>query len=108
MSIKCEKVKKPTDVMHFTDTYVCRTKVEGDMRQSMGKPGQSRQAKFGEKGKSKKSKDAHLIHFIHPKVQKYIQKCLKFIQKYLKITFFPSFARPTFQNVITHRIFEIL
>jgi hypothetical protein len=37
----------------------------------MGKPVQSRQAKFGEKGKSK---DALLIHFIHPKVQKYIQK----------------------------------
>jgi hypothetical protein len=50
----------------------------------MGKPSQSLQAKFGEKGKSKKnififlffSKDAPLIHFIHPKVQKYIQKCL--------------------------------
>jgi hypothetical protein len=33
------------------------------------------------KGKSKKkyffSKDAPLIHFIQPKVQKYIQKCFK-------------------------------
>jgi hypothetical protein len=58
-------------------------------------------------------------------VQKYIQKCLKIapnvieinsipiiplfkLPKYLKITFFPSFPRPTFQNVITHRIFEML
>jgi hypothetical protein len=41
----------------------------------MGKPSQSRQAKFGEKGESKKnSKDAPLIHFIHPKVQKYALK----------------------------------
>jgi hypothetical protein len=65
--------------------------------------------------------DDPLMHFIHPKVQKYIQKCLKIapnvikikiplfkLQKYIKITFFPSFPRPTFQNVITHKIFEIL
>jgi hypothetical protein len=44
----------------------------------MGKPGKSRQAKFGEKGGKKYffSKDAPLIHFIHPKVQKYMCGCL--------------------------------
>jgi hypothetical protein len=69
------------------------------------------------KGKSKKKN--------HPQVQKYIQKWLKiapmslklivfqynsFIQtsKIYKNHFFPSFPRPTFQNVITHKIFEIL
>jgi hypothetical protein len=46
----------------------------------MGKPGQSGQAKFGEKGK-----DAPLIHFIHPKVQKYVQKCLKIAPNVIKI-----------------------
>jgi hypothetical protein len=60
----------------------------------MGKPGQSCQAKLGEKGKSKK-------------VQKYIQKCLKIAPNVIKINsipnnlkisknhFFPSFPRPT-------------
>jgi hypothetical protein len=45
----------------------------------MGKHGQSRQAKFGEKGEKGEIKDAPLmhVHFIHPKVQKYVQKCLK-------------------------------
>jgi hypothetical protein len=87
---------------------------------SMGKPGQRRQAKFGEKGnKHFFSKNATLRHFVHPKVQKYIQKCLKlivfqynsFIQtsKISKNNFFPSFPRLTFQNaIITHKIFEIL
>jgi hypothetical protein len=43
----------------------------------MGKSGQSRQAKFGEKMEKYNkmfcffSKDAPLIHFIHPKVPKY-------------------------------------
>jgi hypothetical protein len=79
------------------------------------------------RGKFKKkkdffSKDAPLIHFIHPKVQKYIQKCLKIapnvikinsspkLQKYLpvKITFFQVFQHQHFKNVITHKIFEIL
>jgi hypothetical protein len=69
------------------------------------------------------SKDAPLVHFI----QKYIQKCLKIalmplklivpysniiplfkLQNYLKITFFPSFPRRTFQDVITRKIFKIL
>jgi hypothetical protein len=52
------------------------------------------------------SKDDPLIHFIHPKVQKYNS----FIQtsKISKNYFFPSVKRPTFQNVITHKIFEIL
>jgi hypothetical protein len=60
------------------------------------KTGQSRQAKFGEKGgKVKKyfkfvfkyffSKDTPLIHFVHPKGQKYIQKCLKIAPNVIKI-----------------------
>jgi hypothetical protein len=67
-------------------------------------------------------KDSRLIHFIHPKEQKYIQKCLKKLHlmslklilfqyitpKISKNHFFPSFPRPTFQNVIMHKIFEIL
>jgi hypothetical protein len=62
----------------------------------MGKLGQSRQAKFGEKGEKYKklkhfffSKDARLIHFIHPKVQKYIQKCLKIAPNVIKIYSIP-------------------
>jgi hypothetical protein len=75
-----------------------------------------------EKGKKKVfffSKDASLIYFIHPKVQKYIQKCRKFHLMSLKLivfqynsfiqtskisknNFFPSFPRPT------HKIFEML
>jgi hypothetical protein len=31
------------------------------------------------RGKVKKKEDTPLIHFIHPKLQKYIQKCLKII-----------------------------
>jgi hypothetical protein len=43
------------------------------------------------KGKSKNklfsffSKDAPLIHFIHPKVQKYVQKCLEIAPNVIKI-----------------------
>jgi hypothetical protein len=64
----------------------------------MGKPGQSRQTKFGEKGRNGKSnkmflnlfsKDAPLIHFIHPKVQKYIQKCRKNAPNVIKINSIP-------------------
>jgi hypothetical protein len=60
----------------------------------MGKPGQGRQANSEKKGKSKKnkiknvfifSKDAPLIHFIHHKVQPYIQKCLKIAPNVIKI-----------------------
>jgi hypothetical protein len=70
------------------------------------------------KGKVKEffSKDAPLIHLIHPKVQKYIQKCLKIAPMSLKLIVFqyndfaqtskisknhcfPSVKRPTFQNV---------
>jgi hypothetical protein len=56
----------------------------------MGKPGQSRQAKFGEKVKILNfSKDDPLIHFIHPKVQKYIQNCLKVSPNVIKINSIP-------------------
>jgi hypothetical protein len=62
----------------------------------MGKPGRSRQAKFGEKGKSKKkqklflfSKYAPLIHFIHPKVHKYIQMCPKIAPNVIKMNSIP-------------------
>jgi hypothetical protein len=60
----------------------------------MGKPGQSRQEKFGRKGeKFKKNiffcKDAPPIHFIHPKAQKYIQKCLKIAPNVIKINSIP-------------------
>jgi hypothetical protein len=64
------------------------------------------------------SKDAPWIHFIHPKVQKIAPNVIKInstgnsniipLFKLKKITFFPRFPRPTFQNVITHKIFEIL
>jgi hypothetical protein len=40
------------------------------------------------KGKSF-SKDAPLIHFIHPKVQKYIQKCLTITPNIIKINSIP-------------------
>jgi hypothetical protein len=49
------------------------------------------------------SKDGPSIQFIHPNVQKYIQKCLKIAPNVIK-----HFPRPTFQNVITRKIFEIL
>jgi hypothetical protein len=81
----------------------------------MGKPGQSRQGKV--KKKKMLSEDAPLIYFIHPKVQKYIQKCLKIAPMSLKLIVFQYnsfiqtskihvsknhfFPRPTFQNVIT-------
>jgi hypothetical protein len=46
------------------------------------------------RGKSKKkyyffSKDAPLIHFIHPNVQKYVQKCLKIAPNVIKINIIP-------------------
>jgi hypothetical protein len=53
----------------------------------------SRQAKFGENGGKVKnffSKDAPLIHFIHPKVQKYIQKCLQIAPNVIKINSIPK------------------
>jgi hypothetical protein len=78
--------------------------------------------KIRKKGKVKKpkqniflSKDAPLIHFIHPKVQKYIQKWLKIapnvikinsipyiiplfkLQKYVKISFFQVFQDQHFK-----------
>jgi hypothetical protein len=47
----------------------------------MGKPGQSRQAKLGEKGvKVKKVKMPLLIHFIHPKVKVKLK-----VQKYIAL-----------------------
>jgi hypothetical protein len=36
------------------------------------------------------SKDVPLIHFIHPKVQKYIQKCLKIAPNVIKINNVPN------------------
>jgi hypothetical protein len=53
----------------------------------MGKPGQSRQAKFVEKGEVKK-KFFFLVK-MHPKVQKYIQKCLKIAPNVIKINSIP-------------------
>jgi hypothetical protein len=48
----------------------------------MGKPNQvARQ----NSEKKRKSKDAPLIHFIHPEVQKYIQKSLKIAPNVIKI-----------------------
>jgi hypothetical protein len=43
------------------------------------------------KGKSNKKicKDAPLIHFIHPKVQKYVEKCLKIAPNVIKINSIP-------------------
>jgi hypothetical protein len=47
----------------------------------MGKPGKVARQNF-----FFFSKDAPLIHFIHPKVQKYIQKCPKIAPNVIKIS----------------------
>jgi hypothetical protein len=71
----------------------------------MGELCQSRQAKFGEKGEKYKnkiffSKDAPLIHFIHPEVQKYVQKCLKIAPNVIKINSIPiEFLCSNFKNI---------
>jgi hypothetical protein len=41
------------------------------------------------KVKKKRSKDAPLMHFIHPKVQKYVQKCLRIAPNVTKIISIP-------------------
>jgi hypothetical protein len=60
----------------------------------MGNPAKVARQNSEKNGKSKKnyyffSNDAPLIHFIHPKVQKYIQKCLKIAPNVIKINSIP-------------------
>jgi hypothetical protein len=59
----------------LVDSVICDRLWENPAK--VARQNSEKKEKMGEKKKKIISKDGPLIHFIHPKVQKYVQKCLK-------------------------------